>query len=384
VFQENQASAYVLLAVIPILFSCAQFSSTILPYEQEIKAQTSMPADESEMLRGNGSSFLSYSNPHYGFDISYPPNWTYSEYEISSNVTVHPIVDIVPPISDDPNLATNLQIGIEDLELVDFPNLEQYARNTVSAYQNSFSNFSIESVMTNSTISGMPAYEIVFKDTFDGLERKSIETGFIDKNDNKAYYLLFNTISAQYDQFYPSVRDVFDSFRLVSIDRIQGDISPLSNSTIVYWSPDSEFTFKYPSNWKTQESITLTSSKSSDLDMSPEIINIQTEMLPDNITLADYTESGINQLVLLQGQNFRILDSSPTTLAGLPAHTVTHTFTEDGIDKQLMQIWTVDNETNKAYVITYGSTVDEFNDGLSALRAVEGSFSLEKPAEGSQ
>lgn len=383
-FQENQAFTYVLLAVIPILFSCAQFSSTILPYEQEIKAQTSMPADESEMLRGNGSSFLSYSNPYYGFDISYPPNWTYSEYEISSNVTVHPIVDIVPPISDDPNLATNLQIGIEDLELDDFPNLERYARNTVSAYQNSFSNFSIESVMTNSTISGMPAYEIVFKDTFDGLERKSIETGFIDKNDNKAYYLLFNTRSAQYDQFYPIVRDVFDSFRSVSIDRMQGDISPLSNSTIVYWSPDSEFTFKYPSNWKTQESITLTSSKSSDLDMSPEIINIQTEMLPDNITLADYTESGINQLVLLQGQNFRILDSSPTTLAGLPAHTVTHTFTEDGIDKQLMQIWTVDNETNKAYVITYGSTVDEFNDGLSALRAVEGSFSLEKPAEGSQ
>ena len=301
-----------------------------------------------------------------------------TESETSTNVTVHSIVDIVPSISDDPNLATNLQIGTEDLEFGSFPSLEQYARSAVNAYQNTFSNFSLESVRINSTLSGIPAYEIIFKDNSNGLGGKSVETGFIDKNNNRAYYLLFNTEDSQYDQFYPVVQEMFDSFRLFPIGLTQVDISPPSNGSISYSSPDSEFNFKYPSNWNTQGSITLTSSKSSEVDLSPEIINIQTEKLPDNITLADYTESGINQLTLLQNQNFRILDSSPTTLAGLPAHTVTHTFTEDEIDKQLMQIWAVDSETNTAYVVTYGSTVDEFNDGLPALNTIKDSFSLEQ------
>ena len=383
VFRKHQVFMYILLvSSVLVLFSCAQSYLTILPYEQEIKAQNqTLPGsniEKSETIAGDDDIFLSYSNPYYGFDIRYPQDWSYTESETSTNVTVHSIVDIVPSISDDPNLATNLQIGTEDLEFGSLPSLEQYARSTVNAYQNTFSNFSLESVRINSTLSGIPAYEIVFKDNSNGLGRKYVETGFIDKNNNRAYYLLFNTEDSQYDQFDPIVQEMFDSFRLFPIGLTQVDISPLSNGTISYSSPDSEFTFKYPSNWNTHGSITLTSSKSSDGDLSPEIINIQTEKLPDNITLADYTESGINQLTLLQKQNFRILDSSPTTLAGLPAHTVTHTFTEDEIDKQLMQIWAVDSETNTAYVVTYGSTVDEFNDGLPALNTIKDSFSLEQ------
>lgn len=389
VFRKNQVFMYILLvSSVLVLFSCAQSYLTILPYEQEIKAQSqTLPAsniERSETIAGDDDLFLSYSNPYYGFDIRYPQDWSYTESETSTNVTVHSIVDIVPSISDDPNLTTNLQIGTEDLEFGSLPSLEQYARSTVNAYQNTFSNFSLESVRINSTLSGITAYEIVFKDNSNGLGRKSVETGFIDKNNNRAYYLLFNTEDSQYDQFYPIVQEMFDSFRLFPIGLTQGDISPLSNSTISYSSPDSELTFRYPSNWNTQESITLTSSKSSDVDLSPEIINIQTEKLPDNITLAEYTESGINQLTSLQSQNFRILDSSPTTLAGLPAHTVTHTFTEDEIDKQLMQIWAVDSETNTAYIVTYGSTVDEFNDGLPALDTVRDSFSLEQAVGDSQ
>ena len=389
VFRKHQVFMYILLvSSVLILFSCARSTLTILPYEQEIKAQSqTLPGsniERSETIAGDDDIFLSYSNPYYGFDIRYPEDWSYTESETSTNVTVHSIVDIVPSISDDPNLATNLQIGTEDLEFGSLPSLEQYARSTVNAYQNTFSNFSLESIRINSTLSGVPAYEIVFKDNPNGLGRKSVETGFIDKNNNRAYYLLFNTEDSQYDQFYPIVQEMFDSFQLIPIGLTQGDISPLSNGTISYSSPDSEFTFKYPSNWNTQGSITLTSSKSSDVDLSPEIINIQTEKLPDNITLAEYTESGINQLTLLQNQNFRILDSSPTTLAGLPAHALTHTFTEDEIDKQLMQIWAVDSETNTAYVVTYGSTVDEFNDGLPALDTIKDSFSLEQAVGDSQ
>jgi hypothetical protein len=89
--------------------------------------------------------------------------------------------------------------------------------------------------------------------------------------------------------------------------------STTSNNTITYLNPG--FTFEYPSNWTNQESVTLTSPRSSDFDTAPEVINIQTESLPLGTTLSEYTQSGISQLSSLPRQDFSIVDSSPTTLA---------------------------------------------------------------------
>jgi hypothetical protein len=151
--------------------------------------------------------------------------------------------------------------------------------------------------------------------------------------------------------------------------------SATSNNAITYANPS--FTFEYPSNWTNQESVTLMSPQTTSFDTTREVINIQTESLPPGTTLSEYTQSGINQLTSLPRQNFSIIDSSFTTLAGLPAHTVTHTFNEDGINKQLVQIWAVDNSTDTSYVITYGTTVEEFNDGLPVLQSITDTFQLQ-------
>jgi hypothetical protein len=177
-----------------------------LPEQQIIIAQ---PFDN--------ASLSEYSNPYYGFEIEYPSNWTSSESDIPSNATIYSVLNIVPPISEDPNLSTNLQIGIEDLEIEQLPSLDQYARDTINAYRNTYSNFTLESVQTNSTISGMPAYEIVFTDSSDGIDRKLVETGVIDETSNRAYYLFFETDNSTYDQFYPVARDIIDSFQLVNL-----------------------------------------------------------------------------------------------------------------------------------------------------------------------
>jgi hypothetical protein len=61
---------------------------------------------------------LTYENPIYGISIDYPSNWAYQEAQEDTiaNTTIFSIVDIAPPISEDPNVVTNFQIGIEDLE----------------------------------------------------------------------------------------------------------------------------------------------------------------------------------------------------------------------------------------------------------------------------
>jgi hypothetical protein len=191
--------------IISFTFPAVLLFLACAPFGQQIIAQ----------LSSDNVSLSTYSDPYYGFDIEYPSDWTYTESDIPSNATIYSVLDIVPPLSDDPSLSTNLQIGIEDLEIGQLPSLEQYARNTINAYRSSYSNFSIESVQTNSTISGMPAYEIVFTDSSDGLIRKSVETGVIDETNNRAYYLFFETKNSTYDQFYPTVQDTFDSFQLV-------------------------------------------------------------------------------------------------------------------------------------------------------------------------
>jgi hypothetical protein len=136
---------------------------------------------------------LTYENPIYGISIDYPSNWAYQEAQEDTiaNTTIFSIVDIVPPISEDPNVVTNFQIGIEDLESP--ISLDQYARTVINSYRGNL-NFSLISVDDNAMLSGRPAYEIIFTDvTEDGIERKSVERGTIDEANNRVYYLAFNT-----------------------------------------------------------------------------------------------------------------------------------------------------------------------------------------------
>jgi hypothetical protein len=105
---------------------------------------------------------LKYSNPAYGFDISYPSDWSYTESEIPSNATIYSVVDFYPPISSDSNLQTNLQIGIQALDAIQPPDLNLYARDSVNYYRNNNANFSLVSARINDTVSGMPACELIF------------------------------------------------------------------------------------------------------------------------------------------------------------------------------------------------------------------------------
>lgn len=66
------------------------------------------------MLNTENEPFITYSNPIYGFDLEYPADWSFTESETPPNATAYSIVNFVPPISADPNLGTNLMVGIEN------------------------------------------------------------------------------------------------------------------------------------------------------------------------------------------------------------------------------------------------------------------------------
>lgn len=165
--------------------------------------------EEQQQAGAQSESLLTYTNPDYGFNIQYPSDWTYTEYEVPSNATIFSILNIVPPVSADPNLQTNLDIGIEYLQ--NPLSLDQYVRNTVDNYRTYYENFSLISAKTNSE---MPAYELLYTYNLNETERIAYERGTIDKDTYTVYYISFSTEPSLFDQFFPTVQTVSDSFNL--------------------------------------------------------------------------------------------------------------------------------------------------------------------------
>lgn len=184
--------------------------------DQTLSLRSFIGVGGSNLSNNNDSniSFLTYENPIYGISIEYPSAWTYQEpeEESSANTTIFSIVDISPPISENPNVATNFQMGIENLQSP--ISLDQYARTVINSYRGNL-NFSLISVDLNSTLSGRPAYQIIFTDvTEDGIERKSIERGTVDEVNNRVYYVAFNTETSMYEKFLPIVQTMMNSLKL--------------------------------------------------------------------------------------------------------------------------------------------------------------------------
>jgi hypothetical protein len=162
----------------------------------------------------NNGTFLNYTYPYYGVSIQYPSNWTYEEPQ--KNQEDSSIVRFEPPISNDPNLTTTFDVKTEKLNDTTL-SLDQYARRVVNSYRDSSVDFSLLSAFSsiaNTTLSGMPAYEIVFTDYAAGIDRKSVERGVIDHSSGSVYYLVFTTKASSYDRFIPILNKMIGSFEV--------------------------------------------------------------------------------------------------------------------------------------------------------------------------
>jgi hypothetical protein len=144
---------------------------------------------------------------------------------------------------------------------------------------------------------------------------------------------------------------------------------------VPYNNPNLGFSLEYPTNWEKEESLTFVSPQGGIGNRTPEVISITTEVLPtSDFNLDRYTEAALGQVEVFR--DFRLLNSSSTTLGGLPAHLIVYTFTDESqTPLQNLQVWTVKDGT--AYVITYGGTPEEFDSSLPAFQRIIDSFSLE-------
>jgi hypothetical protein len=150
--------------------------------------------------------------------------------------------------------------------------------------------------------------------------------------------------------------------------------SNVTSNLIPYSNP---FTLEYPSNWTKQESLTFVSPQGGVGNRAPEIIRITTEELPtSDYSLDSYSDLGLRQLESFR--DFKLLNSSSTTLAGLPARMIVYSFTDEvgQTTLQNLQAWTI--KDGVAYVVTYIGTPEEFDSSLPALQRILDTFRLEE------
>ena len=154
-----------------------------------------------------------------------------------------------------------------------------------------------------------------------------------------------------------------------------------TNDSILYSNPNLGFSLEYPSDWQKEESLTFVSPQGG-MGRAPEVITITTELLPTpDYSLDRYSEAAVGQVESFQ--DFKLLNSSSTTLAGLPAHIIVYSFTDEGNQTPLqnLQAWTI--KDGMAYVITYGGIIEEFDSSLPPLQSVLDTIRLEESFEDS-
>jgi PsbP-like protein len=100
--------------------------------------------------------------------------------------------------------------------------------------------------------------------------------------------------------------------------------------------------------------------------------------LEDTISLDEYTQNSLNAFRSMSDR-ISILESSPSTLSGLPAHEITYTSGLQNLSLKKMQTFTIVND-NTAYVVTFGAEESQFNKYIPAITKMVNSLRIDQQA----
>ena len=153
-----------------------------------------------------------------------------------------------------------------------------------------------------------------------------------------------------------------------------GNTTPSASPTKTYNSAKG-FTIKYSSDWSNPQeqqngNVVLFLTPTNNV---AENLNVQAANLSANDTLATLTRDLTSSAQ--SNDNFKQIEATNTTLAGLPAYKIVFTATVDGAQLKVLQTWTV--KDGKAYVITYKAAPSNYDTYASTAQQMIDSFQIE-------
>ena len=184
--------------------------SLIIGQAKEINKQQKQETKPSDNL-------ISYENSTYRLRLDHPYNWTLDEKTDPKIINPTTIVRFYSPsfyspsesISKKNNALFDILIddkpGIAQSERNQTLNLEAYLNKIIQEYKESLKNFRVIHADTNSSISGKPAYRLVFKFNVSGSMLKIEERGIIAHHD-KVFKVQFYADMSKFEDYYPVIK----------------------------------------------------------------------------------------------------------------------------------------------------------------------------------
>jgi hypothetical protein len=149
-----------------------------------------------------------YTNSTDGISFIIPKNWTTEEGQNHANATRLTVVTLSPPIALDPSALMQVIVQKDTKPLTS--SIDQYLRDQLNSHRsNPSNNFKLISANTNATISGQPAFRLLWTFTpqasYAGLS-KQLELGTL--LNGQGYLIDYSGNLSLFSKFLPQVQQL--------------------------------------------------------------------------------------------------------------------------------------------------------------------------------
>jgi hypothetical protein len=153
-----------------------------------------------------------YTNSTDGISFSIPQGWTTEEGHNQANATLLTVLTVSPPIALDPSALMQVVIEKDTSPLTS--SIDQYLRDQLNSYRNIPSNnFKLISATTNNiTLSGQPAYHLLFTYTPQTGPSKQLEIGTLLKG--QGYLIDYYGSTDLFSKFLPQIQQIIKTFEI--------------------------------------------------------------------------------------------------------------------------------------------------------------------------
>jgi serine/threonine-protein kinase len=164
----------------------------------------------------NNNAFSIYKNTIYGIEIQYPSKWekidfaqTINGNNNNNNNNAALIAGFLSTSKNDTGILENLMIREVRLASPDITTRE-FSNALLSSYKEQFKNFQLVGSNASMTLSGKPAYEVVYTYGVQPNIFKTMEVWVV--NGNRAYMILYNADPSDYSHYLPIIHRMISSF----------------------------------------------------------------------------------------------------------------------------------------------------------------------------
>ena len=203
-------------SIVILLFLFASAQQIVLPRYEEAIAQQQFELETTQKIQ-DGSNFMNYTNPQYGFSLLYPSSWVNEEIPPGANLTY--LISFNPPPTEFREFVY-VYMAVKNLTSQN-TSLGQFADQEINflekrpAATSPIEDMGVRTILESelTTIAGnTPAHKVVYSEKVSGTLSKITEIYAI--NGDKGYILSYVADTAIYEKYLPIVQKMIGSLNV--------------------------------------------------------------------------------------------------------------------------------------------------------------------------